>query len=479
MKIWDRYVHYYLEHFSSVQTEKEDGLPYLRDKLFVSILLVTFPLCCLAYVPSIITSIITIKYVIGAFDTLTLLLFLVIFLVRNLSLNVKKVVFSAIFYMLSVVLLIYMGMQGPGLIILLWISVLITLFQSKKAGLISAGLNAFLIMVMMALFPITKMPLSLFQEYTLLSGITIGINLIIFNTLAVLSVSFLLDHLNESFLKEKKLRTLLKQESSDLMKAKLKAEESDKLKTAFLTNMSHEIRTPMNGILGFSTLLSEPGLQGKDQQEYIAMIQKSGARMLNIINEIVDISKLESGQVDVQLSMTNINERIEHVFKLLKPDAGKKNIGLSFENGLSFYKANFKTDGDKLYAILTNLVKNAIKYTDKGSINFGYNVVETHGKVETHGRASLLQFFVKDTGIGIPIHRQEAIFDRFVQADIADLEARQGAGLGLSITKYYVEMLGGTIWVESEPEKGSTFYFTLPCNKNGSDRTTNNSLFNK
>ena len=266
MKIWDRYVHYYLEHFSSVQTEKEDGLPYLRDKLFVSILLVTFPLCCMAYIPSIITSIITDKYVIGAFDTLTMLLFLLIFFVRNFSLNVKKALFSTIFYILCIVLLIYMGMQGPGLIILLWISVLITLFQSKKAGLISAGLNAFLIMLMMALFPITEMPLSFFQEYTLLSGITIGLNLIIFNTLAVLSVSFLLDHLNGSFLKEKKLRTLLKQESSDLMKAKLKAEESDKLKTAFLTNMSHEIRTPMNGILGFSTLLSEPGLHGKDQQ---------------------------------------------------------------------------------------------------------------------------------------------------------------------------------------------------------------------
>jgi signal transduction histidine kinase len=470
IKFWNRYVLYYLEHFSSIQTKKEDGLPYLRDKLFVSILLVTFPLCSLAYLPSIITSIITEKYVIGAFDTLALLLFLLIFFTKNLSMNVKKSLFATIFYTLSVVLLIYMGMQGPGLIILLWISVLITLSQSKRAGLISAGLNAFIIMLMMALFPITEMPSSFFQEYTLLSGITIGINLIIFNALTVFSVSFLLDHLNESFLKEKKLRTLLKQESSDLLKAKLKAEESDKLKTAFLTNMSHEIRTPMNGILGFSTLLSEPGLNGKDQQEYIAMIQKSGSRMLNIINEIIDISKIESGQMDIQLSRANINEKIEHVFKLLNPEAEIKNISLSFENGLSFYNAYIQTDGDKLYAILTNLVKNAIKYTNKGSIKFGYNIVETHG------RASLLQFFVKDTGIGIPPHRQEAIFDRFVQADIADLEARQGAGLGLSITKYYVEMLGGRIWLESEHQKGSTFYFTLPFHENTTNRTKINHL---
>jgi signal transduction histidine kinase len=290
--------------------------------------------------------------------------------------------------------------------------------------------------------------------------------------LAVFSVSFLLDHLNESFLNEKKFRTLLKQESLDLLKAKQKAEESDQLKTAFLTNMSHEIRTPMNGILGFSTLLSEPGLNGKDQQEYIAMIQKSGARMLNIINEIIDISRIESGQMDVQLSRTNINEKIKHVFELFNPEAEIKNISLSFENGLSFYNAYIKTDGDKLYAILTNLVKNAIKYTNKGSITFGYNIVET-----IHG--SSLQFFVKDTGIGIPPHRQEAIFDRFVQSDIADLEARQGAGLGLSITKYYVEMLGGRIWLESEHQKGSTFYFTLPFHENTTNRTTINHFLKK
>ena len=472
MNFWNRYVLYYLEHFSSIQTKKEDGLPYLRDKLFVSILLVTFPLCSLAYLPSIITSIITEKYVICAFDTLTLLLFLLIFLVKNISMIVKKVLFAVIFYLLSVVLLIYMCMQGPGIIILFWISVLITLFQSKRAGLVSASLNAIIILMIMALFPITSMPLTLFQEYTLLSGVTIGLNIIIFNTLAVFSVSFLLDHLNESFLNEKKFRTLLKQESIDLLKAKQKAEESDQLKTAFLTNMSHEIRTPMNGILGFSTLLSEPGLNGKDQQEYIAMIQKSGSRMLNIINEIIDISRIESGQMDVQLTRTNINEKIKHVFELLNPEAEMKNISLSFENGLSFYNAYIKTDGDKLYAILTNLVKNAIKYTNKGSITFGYNVVET-----IHG--SSLQFFVKDTGIGIPPHRQEAIFDRFVQSDIADLEARQGAGLGLSITKYYVEMLGGSIWLESEHQKGSTFYFTLPFHENTTNRTTINHLLKK
>jgi PAS domain S-box-containing protein len=243
--------------------------------------------------------------------------------------------------------------------------------------------------------------------------------------------------------------------NTDLTKAKEKAEESDRLKSAFLANMSHEIRTPMNGILGFSSLLKEPGLAGEEQQEYIKIIEKSGERMLNIISEIVDISKIESGQVVVHFHEANINEKIKNVYELLKPDAEDKRINLSFKNSLPEEEAITITDSDKLYSILTNLVKNAIKYTDNGSIEFGYVVVD----IKHH---LFLQFFVKDTGIGIQKDRQEAIFERFIQAEIADVQARQGAGLGLSIAKAYVEMLGGEIWVESEEGIGATFYFTLP-----------------
>ena len=250
--------------------------------------------------------------------------------------------------------------------------------------------------------------------------------------------------------------TAVKITQEALIRAKEKAEESDKLKSAFLANMSHEIRTPMNGILGFSALLSNPDLESEKQKEYIKIIQRSGARMLNIISEIVDISKIESGQMGVHLVKTNINEKIESVYNLLKPDAENKRINLSFKSSLPAEEAFIITDHEKLFSILTNLVKNSIKYTDKGTIEFGCNIVES-----LHS-TSQLQFYVKDTGIGIPKNRQEAIFERFIQADIADLEARQGAGLGLSIAKAYVEMLGGKIWVESEQGKGSTFYFTLP-----------------
>lgn len=244
-----------------------------------------------------------------------------------------------------------------------------------------------------------------------------------------------------------------KQNEQELIKAKEKAEESDRLKSAFLSNMSHEIRTPMNGILGFAELLKEPGLTGEEQQEYIRIIEKSGARMLNIINDIVDISKIEANLMNVNIKDCNINDKIEFIYIFFKPQVEEKGMQLLFKNTLPAKEAIIRTDNEKVYSILTNLVKNAIKYSKVGTIEFGYIK-----------RGENLEFYVKDTGIGIPKNRQSAIFERFIQADISDKMAHQGAGLGLSITKAYVEMLGGKIWVESEEGIGSTFYFTLPYN---------------
>jgi len=262
------------------------------------------------------------------------------------------------------------------------------------------------------------------------------------------------------FLAIKKDVTEIKKQTEELIVAKEHAEESDRLKSAFLANMSHEIRTPMNGILGFAELLKEADLTSEQQQEYIRIIEKSGARMLNIINDIVDISKIESGQMKVSISETNVNEQMEFVYKFFKTEVDQKGLHLTLIKPLPGSQSIFRTDREKLYSILTNLIKNAIKYTPKGSIEFGVSTSSTTGSVSEP--VELLQFFVKDTGIGIQKNRQEAIFERFIQADIVDKMARQGAGLGLSISKAYVEMLGGRIWVESEEGKGSTFYFTLP-----------------
>jgi len=243
-----------------------------------------------------------------------------------------------------------------------------------------------------------------------------------------------------------------KQTADDLVIAKEHAEESDHLKSAFLANMSHEIRTPMNGILGFAGLLKEPGLTGEEQKKYIGIIEKSGARMLNIINDIVSISKIESGQMEISISETNIKDQIEFIYTFFKPEVERKGIQIFMKDSMHGIQTIIKTDREKLYAILTNLVKNAIKFTREGSIEIGY---EQKGK--------FLEFFVKDSGEGISKGQKEIIFDRFRQGSELLTRNYEGAGLGLSISKSYVEMLGGKIWVDSKPGKGSTFYFTILC----------------
>ena len=173
--------------------------------------------------------------------------------------------------------------------------------------------------------------------------------------------------------------------------------------------------------------------------------------MLNIINDIVDISKIEAGLMELHESATNLNEQLNYIYSFFKPEVDLKNIQFQYTLGLTTEQAFIQTDREKLYAVLMNLVKNSIKYTKSGVIDFGYQLKDSN-----------LEFYVSDTGIGIPKEKTEAIFERFVQADIPDRQVYQGAGLGLAISKAYVEMLNGQIWLESEVGKGSTFYFSIP-----------------
>jgi len=245
--------------------------------------------------------------------------------------------------------------------------------------------------------------------------------------------------------------TKIKITQEKLYKAKEKAEESDRLKSAFLANMSHEIRTPMNGILGFADLLKTPNLTGIKQIEYIDIIEKSGVRMLSIINDIINISKIEAGLMDLNMINSDINKQLEYIYTFFKPEIEAKGLEFILKNQISEDKLSIKTDREKVYAILTNLVKNAIKFTKTGFIEIGCNLVN-----------DTIEFYVKDSGIGIHEDMTLNIFERFIQADVNDKEAYQGTGLGLSISKSYVEMLGGEIWIESEFGLGSTFYFKLP-----------------
>ena len=236
----------------------------------------------------------------------------------------------------------------------------------------------------------------------------------------------------------------------NLIRSKERAEESDRLKTAFLANMSHEIRTPMNGIMGFLQLLNDVDLTSDDRQYYFEIINKSGERLLSTINDIIEISKIESGQLNVIYSNVNIKEILNFHYKFFINQTEEKGISLLLKNSEEIADV-IVSDQHILDGILTNLIKNAIKFTDSGEIEVG-----------TYLKDESIIFYVRDTGIGISKTRQEAIFERFVQADLDYKRPHEGSGLGLSIVKAYSHLMKGEVWVESEEGKGSTFYFSVP-----------------
>lgn len=240
---------------------------------------------------------------------------------------------------------------------------------------------------------------------------------------------------------------------TELIKAKEKAEESDRLKSAFLANISHEIRTPMNGILGFAELLKEPDLAPQNQMEFINVIETSGQRMLNIINDLIDISKIESGETVLRIRKTNVLNMLQELSLFFTPEVNRKGLQIDYSCDLNPEDYSIETDSQKLNQIMTNLIKNAVKFTEKGSVVFG-----------CQKQNSKLKFFITDTGPGIPADQKKIIFERFRQGNMNLTRKYEGAGLGLAISKAYIELLGGSIHLESEQGKGSTFWFELPMN---------------
>jgi len=247
------------------------------------------------------------------------------------------------------------------------------------------------------------------------------------------------------------LEELVAIRTKELLFAKEKAEESDKLKTAFLANMSHEIRTPMNGILGFSQLLKEPDLSAQDKGRFIDTIDNSTHQLLNIITDILNISKIEAGEETTQSLFFNLSELLEEIKSFFLPLADQKNLKLSLVYNLSPGIVNIKSDPVKLRQILDNLIGNAIKFTPKGKV-----------EINVTSKEDSLIFSIKDTGIGVDPSLHKVIFDRFRQVELTHSRRYGGTGLGLSLAKSYIEMLGGTIHLDSSLGKGSIFTFEIP-----------------
>lgn len=247
--------------------------------------------------------------------------------------------------------------------------------------------------------------------------------------------------------------TDIKEIQNQLETAMVKAEESDKLKSAFLANMSHEIRTPMNHIIGFTEIIKQ-GVDAEDLKSYIEIIQRSSNHLLALINDIIDISKVEAGQVHMEIREINPGVILKEIFESYKYDkrlTEKPDIQLHIETR---FNANHKILADKtrLMQVIINLVTNALKFTQRGNISMGYDM----------DQSGYARFFVKDSGIGISKDQLAVIFERFRQAENAQKIANEGTGLGLALSKAYVEMMGGKIWVDSVLNEGSIFSFTIP-----------------
>ncbi|HEY3372336.1 MAG TPA: PAS domain S-box protein [Prolixibacteraceae bacterium] len=237
----------------------------------------------------------------------------------------------------------------------------------------------------------------------------------------------------------------------ELIVAKEKAEESDRLKSAFLANMSHEIRTPLNSIIGFSDLLLDPFYESDQHAEFAGLIKKNGNNLLSIINDIMDIAKIEAGHVPVKKHVFSVNQLLVDTYKNCSFKAQEKEIELRLDQSNLKKEIFIESDETKLRQVLVNCVGNAIKFTEKGFVEIGI-ILE----------GEFIEFHVKDTGIGIPDEFHEQIFERFRQVDTGNTRKYGGTGLGLPISKCLIELLGGIIWMESEKGKGSTFYFKIP-----------------
>jgi PAS domain S-box-containing protein len=244
---------------------------------------------------------------------------------------------------------------------------------------------------------------------------------------------------------------------NELKEARDRAEESDRLKTSFLANMSHEIRTPMNGIIGFANLLRDSELKDEEKDLYLKHIDHSSKQLLNIIDDIIDISKIESGQLKISNRPVRINDILDEIysqfFHRIRGDApGEKRVDFKLEKGNDSNDFTIVCDDFRLSQIFNNLIGNALKFTEEGQISFGY----------TLSNIRHVEFFVRDSGIGIPNNKIRLIFDRFGQVDQKQSLQPTGTGLGLPISKSLVNLMGGEMWVESDLGKGTTFFFTLP-----------------
>lgn len=453
-KIWDSYLEWYIQYSRFSERADKEGLSYYRDKLFISIMLLTLVFGIISYIPSSYLAYTRNETSIFVTDTIAIAVIIITILNRSMGLKTKKILFSITFFSLAFVITLKLGFKGNGAILLYTLSIITTLIGGRKHGLRAILLIAvfYFFIILNLHFNLVEIPI--YNSYEIKVLIVITMNNLIFNILLVLSIAFLITQLHTALINENQLQLELEEKHNNVLDAKIRAEKSDKLKSAFLANMSHEIRTPMYGILGCAQFLKEYHEADEDYQEYIETIETSGEQLLDVMSDIINVSIIESDLMFTNISMFNISDAINSIYMAFMQEAEDKNLEFTLKNNIAVHDGYINSDRNKLTSVLKYLIKNAIKFTDKGTIELICERLD-----EKH-----IAFHLKDTGIGIHTDNFENIFNTFYQVDTENKKALHGSGIGLTIAKAYIEMLGGKISLKSELGKGTSFSFTIRVN---------------
>ncbi len=434
------------------------GFHYWRERVFHYFTLALIAIGLIAYLYYAVSFLQDEKYTAAIISTLVFLSVFIVGVIKAFPFRFRVIWILMSVYLLGGFLFMANTTSSLGLVMLLSYSILAGMLLGRKAGLNSVVLNAALFVVAGVVHYLNLFEVELLQS----AGFSIYINLcvlFIFVNVATLFplVSFI-NGMSFSFEKELRYQNILGQEREKLMRAVVKAEESDVLKNSFLSNMSHEIRTPMNAILGFSNLLSHKEVSAPEKVEFVNLINLNIKNLLTIVEDLIDISKIDSGQLQIRNSGVCLHDIMQEVHDSFSSDIrrrGQLNIKLYLKEGISDKNTMILTDGARLKQVLANLVGNGVKFTDRGFVEFGYELNEE----------VVLQFYVKDTGIGLPVGKEDRIFERFYKFSEGRQTLYGGTGIGLSLVRDLLDLMGGKIWVETEPNIGTTFFFTVPYHK--------------
>ncbi|TLX73897.1 response regulator [Labilibacter sediminis] len=434
------------------------GSDYWRERIFHYFTIALISIGLFLYLYYTITFLKNHNFISAFFSTFIFLSSLFISIVRTFPFKFRVVWILMSIYLLGGFLYIESGPLSLGLVMLLSYSVLSGILLGNKASIYSIMLNFVMLLVATTLHYTSIVTDALLLDLEFSIYLNLSILFVVINIITVSPLVSFINGLNFSFEKERRYKNILTGEREKLMRAKVKAEESEELKTAFLSNMSHEIRTPMNAILGFSNLLSHKEISVAEKQEFVNLIKINGKNLLTLVEDLIDISKIDSGNLQIKNTPFCLHDMLNEVYSSFKEDInrrGQMNLKLYLKEGIADVNMMVLSDEIRLRQVLINLVGNAIKFTERGFVEFGYEL----------NHEDVLQFYVKDTGIGLPAGKESLVFKRFSKVTDGSQKLYGGTGIGLSIAKDLVQLMGGKIWVESEPKVGTTFYFNVPFHK--------------